>query len=65
MYINPSRQSCWEVNPKLWEKFILVRGKFSTSTNKYEIFTEDFCVQWLDLNYFSSIDNLEELNEII
>jgi hypothetical protein len=53
---SPSNELCWEINPKLWQQFVAAKQKNTTNPVKKQVtFTEDYCVQWLDLNCSNSI----------
>lgn len=53
--LEPRDEPCYLVNPLLWREF----QRCSTLSGDHkELYTESFCVQWLDLYYDSMLSVL-------
>lgn len=47
----PSDRPCWEANPGLWNLFReLYRSRAGWHPGYHAIFTEAYCMQWLDMD---------------
>lgn len=45
----PSDRPCWEANPRLWTMFCdMYRSKTGWRPGYRDIFSEAYCMQWLD-----------------
>ena len=59
----PTDQPCYEVNPEVWARFARsFRDRFGWGPNQRPLYTEAFCVQWLDFEIIG--ENTEKTAEI-
>lgn len=47
----PSDRPCWEANPRMWDLFCdLYKARVGWRPGFHGIFTEAYCMQWLDVD---------------